>query len=166
MKDGTDRQKRHKRNKTIFKVTGIAVLCVALGMIVTGMVDFFSAMGGAGYPERFWMLMVGLPLLAVGFTLTGLGFRREMATYIKNESVPVFNEAGKEIAPGVQSIASAVREGYEGSAQVCPVCGETNREESKFCKKCGAPLKRVCPHCGEEVASDSKFCDRCGEELG
>ena len=166
MKDSTDRQKRHKRNKTIFKVTGIALLCVALVLIVTGMVDFFSAMGGTGYPKRFWMLMVGLPLLAVGCMLLGLGFRREMATYMKNESVPVFNEAGKEIAPGVQSIASAVREGFEEKAHVCPACGEINREESKFCKKCGAPLKRVCPHCGAAIASDSRFCDKCGKKIG
>ena len=91
------------------------------------------------------------------------GYQREMGTYVKNESVPIFNEMGEEIAPGVRNIAQSVKEGIDETI-VCE-CGAVNDAGSKFCKKCGKPLVKTCPYCGHELDGDSEFCNHCGRKL-
>ncbi len=44
----------------------------------------------------------------------------------------------------------------------CPKCQFENREEAKFCKKCGNKLELLCPSCGHPYQVDSIFCDECG----
>jgi class 3 adenylate cyclase/tetratricopeptide (TPR) repeat protein len=48
----------------------------------------------------------------------------------------------------------------------CPQCQFENREEAKFCKKCGNKLEPLCPSCGHPCQVDSIFCDECGHDLG
>lgn len=47
----------------------------------------------------------------------------------------------------------------------CPECQIENRNEAKFCKKCGAKLIPVCPSCGHNYERDCSFCDECGQIL-
>ena len=47
----------------------------------------------------------------------------------------------------------------------CPECQVENRDEAKFCKKCGAELILVCPACGHKYERDCSFCDECGQIL-
>jgi class 3 adenylate cyclase/tetratricopeptide (TPR) repeat protein len=47
----------------------------------------------------------------------------------------------------------------------CPACQLDNREEARFCKRCGTKLERLCPSCGRPVQPDSLFCDECGQGL-
>ncbi|UCB50883.1 MAG: zinc ribbon domain-containing protein, partial [Deltaproteobacteria bacterium] len=47
----------------------------------------------------------------------------------------------------------------------CPKCRVDNRENAKFCKKCGTKLEMVCPSCGNPYEQDSIFCDECGHNL-
>ncbi len=47
----------------------------------------------------------------------------------------------------------------------CPKCEFENREDAKFCKKCGAKLDLKCPACGHGYLPDSLFCDECGQRL-
>jgi class 3 adenylate cyclase/tetratricopeptide (TPR) repeat protein len=47
----------------------------------------------------------------------------------------------------------------------CPKCELENREEAKFCKKCGAKLDLICPKCCTLLTPDCVFCDECGTEL-
>ena len=47
----------------------------------------------------------------------------------------------------------------------CPKCQFENREEAKFCKKCGNKLELICPSCGHPYQPDSIFCDECGHDL-
>ena len=47
----------------------------------------------------------------------------------------------------------------------CPKCQFENREEAKFCKKCGNKLELLCPSCGHPYQVDSIFCDECGQRL-
>ena len=47
----------------------------------------------------------------------------------------------------------------------CPKCHFDNREEAKFCKKCGAKLEFICPQCSTPITPDSIFCDECGSDL-
>ena len=106
--------------------------------------------------------IAGITVLALGVCCT-VGFRKEMATYIKNESVPVFNEAGEEMKPGISAIAGAVKDA--GKTVVCPYCGSANGADDNFCSKCGKPLVFTCPRCNAKVSADSAFCPKCGEKL-
>ena len=47
----------------------------------------------------------------------------------------------------------------------CPKCQLDNKEEAKFCKKCGTKLELACPSCGHPYEEDSLFCEQCGQKL-
>jgi len=47
----------------------------------------------------------------------------------------------------------------------CHKCQFDNREEGKFCKKCGIELELLCPSCSHPYSPDNIFCDECGHEL-
>ena len=54
----------------------------------------------------------------------------------------------------------------------CPSCGNINRLEDRFCRKCGAPLPTVpteekvyCTRCGTELKKGAKFCHSCGQAV-
>ena len=48
----------------------------------------------------------------------------------------------------------------------CPGCGHENREGSKFCNECAAPLPIACPACGAANPPGAKFCNECAAALG
>jgi len=48
----------------------------------------------------------------------------------------------------------------------CLKCQFDNKEEAKFCKKCGTKLELACPSCGHAYEEDSLFCEQCGQRLG
>ena len=47
----------------------------------------------------------------------------------------------------------------------CSKCHHENREEARFCEKCGTKLQPVCPECGNELRSQAVFCDKCGARI-
>ncbi len=47
----------------------------------------------------------------------------------------------------------------------CPNCRLDNREDARFCRKCGAKLERACPACGHPYEEDSVFCEQCGRRI-
>jgi class 3 adenylate cyclase/tetratricopeptide (TPR) repeat protein len=51
------------------------------------------------------------------------------------------------------------------SEMKCPKCQFDNKEEAKFCKKCGTKLEFTCPSCGHPYEEDSLFCEQCGQRL-
>ena len=159
-----DKKEKHERTKRILKIVGPIVAAAGLILAVVGFVSFFSSFGGDGMPSLFWCAFVGMPVFVIGLGITFTAFRREIATYHKNESAPVINEFAEDIKPAVQSVAPAVRETAAQDA-ICPDCGEKNDADAKFCKNCGAALRKVCPDCGEQNDADAKFCKSCGKSL-
>lgn len=155
--------KKHLKVKTILKVAGIVTLVAGVAFAITGFVNFFSSFGSDHAPELFWCLFVGLPLIGVGVSLCGFGFRREVTRYIKNESVPVINEAGEELKPAIGSVVKAINEN-DAAENLCPECGKPNDDGAAFCRHCGKPLFITCPKCGEKVRRGA-FCDKCGAKL-
>ena len=160
-----DKKEKHERTKRILKIVGPIVAAAGLILAVVGFVSFFSSFGDDGMPSLFWCAFVGMPVFVIGLGITFTAFRREIATYHKNESAPVINEFAEDIKPAVQSVASAVRETAAAQDATCPNCGEKNDAYAKFCKNCGAALRKVCPDCGEQNDADAKFCKSCGKSL-
>lgn len=152
----------HKKKKTILKLLGFVLLITGAIFVVIGMVDFFSAMGTFEPPTKFWMLFIGFPCCAFGGMLLLLGFKREISTYVKNEATPVFNEMGRDIQPGIQSIANATRGQLD---KVCPRCGRRNDHDAAFCAACANKLANVCPYCRQNNPADAAYCKSCGRTL-
>lgn len=48
----------------------------------------------------------------------------------------------------------------------CSGCGFENREEAKFCLKCGEKMELRCPQCRKPLPLEAMFCDECGHKLG
>lgn len=143
-------------------VTGIGAVCALIGFI-----DFFSCINGGGMPKLFFLCFIGLPTFGVGLMLLSLGFKKEISTYVKNESVPVINEAADELKPAVKSVVGAVREGLkpDGHTVKCQNCGAENPADHNFCAECGSSLIKTCPVCGAKQEADDKFCGHCGAKF-
>lgn len=160
--------KNHARTKLMLKIFGILLTAAGVAFAAVGFASFFGSMGGGGMPDKFWCCFVGFPLLFVGISMLSFGFRREITTYVKNESVPVINEASEEAKPALRAIGSALREGMseaEANNSVCSVCRQKNDAAAKYCDNCGASLKKICPSCGNRTNPGAKFCDNCGTKL-
>lgn len=160
-----DKKEKHERIKRTLKIVGPIVTAAGLILAVVGFVSFFSAFGGGGMPSLFWCAFIGLPIFVIGLRLTMAAFRREIATYHKNESAPVVNEFAEDIKPAVQNVASAVRGETAAEGRICPQCGEQNGADAKFCQNCGSALQKVCPACGNSADAKAKFCDNCGHRF-
>lgn len=161
MDDNDNKNLKHEKTKKILKIVGPVVALCGLGLAIMGFVDMIISTQNEEMPSLFWGLMAGLPMLGIGGMICLMGYRRELSRYVKNESVPVINEAGEEITPAVSAIAGAVKGTEEN---ICPHCGKGNADDAKFCRHCGGELTITCPVCGEKV-KDGKFCEKCGAKL-
>jgi class 3 adenylate cyclase/tetratricopeptide (TPR) repeat protein len=47
----------------------------------------------------------------------------------------------------------------------CPKCQVDNKDNAKFCRKCGVKLLKICPQCSSENLPEDNFCDQCGHDL-
>lgn len=103
--------KKHRQTKTILKILGVIFATGGLICAIIGFADFFRAFGGEGMPKLFFLCFIGFPMLFVGIVCLTFGFRKEITRYVKNESVPVINEAGEELQPAVRAVTRAVKEG-------------------------------------------------------
>jgi hypothetical protein len=105
----------HSSVRSFLRIGGPLLAVVGLIFAVVGLVDFFSAFGGAGRPEKFWCLFIGLPLFAVGVGMTKFGYMGEILRYVAAETTPVatdaFNEAAEGMQPGIKNIARSITEG-------------------------------------------------------
>ena len=166
MKTENTENTRHLKTKKSMKIAGF--LCLGIGLVLTaaGMISFFSAFASAGaeFPRYFFCAFIGLPLCGVGGGLLNFAYRGEVMRYVKNEGMPVVNEAGREFAPTLRDLSDAVREGNTAKPVVCS-CGTESDAGSRFCKNCGKALLTMCPACGAEVKAGSKFCTSCGSKL-
>ena len=102
---------KHEKTKKILKIVGIIVLVVGLALTIAGFANFFKHMANqtGEMPKLFFLAFIGLPMMAIGGMLMIFGFRRELLTYVKNESVPVINEASEDLSPAIKNVAQSAR---------------------------------------------------------
>ena len=82
-----DKEKKHARTKLILRIVGCCMIAAGLALAITGIANLFSFDDEGA--SLFWMAMVGFPVLVVGIFLLLVSFQRAIASYAKNEAVPV-----------------------------------------------------------------------------
>jgi hypothetical protein len=121
--------------RTFFRVAGPLVLLVAIGFMVVGLVDFFGSMDSFEGPTRFWMLFVGIPLLAVGGWLCQAGYAGAAARYASGELSPVVKDSATYLSDG-EGVLGVGR----SSGPFCRGCGVRNDGDARYCDGCGRSL--------------------------
>lgn len=178
-----DRRKTiHPRQEAIrgtLRLLGPVIIAIGVLFVLVGGVDFFSKATSGQMPTKFWCFFVGLPLLALGGTLTRFGFMGAVARYTVGEYAPVAKDTINYMADGtadaVQDLAQAVGKGLaaetgSSGAQArirCHKCNADNDTDARFCSRCGAALSKAkeCPECNELNDPDARFCDNCGHSF-
>ncbi len=159
---------KHEKTKKTLKTLGLILTACGAILTIICFIDFFSTMYSfSGMPKLFFLGFIGLPMLGIGIMLLTWGNRSEIGRYVKNESVPVVNEAVQELKPSIEAVVGAVKGTGETEKKenVCPSCGKVNQPDNNFCDGCGARLHKVCPHCGARQEAGDKFCGNCGAEF-
>ena len=155
---------KHNITKIILKILGIMILIAGLACMIIGVTNFFKSANTHESPRLFYFTFIGMPLMFVGSVMLSFAFKREVTRYIKNESVPVINEATKELKPSFNVIADSFKTDTNNT-YICNKCGAKNPTDSNFCNNCGTQLKIKCPKCGDINPNNSNFCNNCGESL-
>ncbi len=157
--------------RSILRVAGPLFIFIGVVILIIAMVDFFSAFGSFGQPDKFYLFFLAIPFIFLGVIATSYGFMGAVARYKANELAPVAKDTINYMAEGtkdsVRTIARSIKEGIsesEGAKVVCQKCGTMNASDSRFCKNCGTTLRKdkKCPDCGEQNDSEARFCDKCG----
>lgn len=160
-----DDNKKHNLTKRGLQVIGFIILAAGLTCTLVGSIVFFSMLINDGeFSPLFILLVIGLPMLSIGIAFLLFGFRREISSYVKNETVPVLNEAGEELSPAAETLSKALKEGAADTL-CCPGCGAENSAKLQFCEQCGTALTKTCPACGQTVSAQARFCGHCGANL-
>lgn len=157
----------HLKKKKTLKIVGFVLLGIGVVLSAIGLISFFSAFNsqGAKSPDLFWCCFIGFPLIGAGGGLLTFAFRREIAKYSKDETMPVAKEAYQDLHPEIKDFVGMVKDGSQKKIQ-CPKCGAMNDTDHKFCNSCGEPISNLtCPHCGESVEANDHFCPHCGKEI-
>ena len=84
-------------------------------------------------PTKFWMLFVGLPLLAVGGWLAMAGWGGAMARYTAGEGMPVARDS-------LDYLTRTHPAAEPTGGPYCRQCGTRNDAEARFCDSCGTSL--------------------------
>lgn len=144
-----------EKKRRILKITGLIVAAAGLAAAIAGFADMGVSVANGRFPRLFFLLIIGLPCLAIGGMIAMFGFR---AGLIKS--------AVRDITPAVKELTEAVSPFAEEPVEIlCPRCKAVNRSDSVFCYKCGAALCRTCPECGKTAEPEDEYCTRCGRKL-
>ncbi|MBQ6979208.1 MAG: zinc ribbon domain-containing protein [Clostridia bacterium] len=140
-------EKAKKLRKKLLSI-GLSIgICGLLGVFVCfafAATAGFDAFGPNGPTARImipFLLFIPCSIVAViGFAIASLGFKIVITGY----TTDLINET---------------------IGNTCPNCGETLRQETIFCPKCGTKLKKECPNCKHVNDYKSEFCSQCGTKL-
>jgi ribosomal protein L40E len=165
----------HNELRSVLRIIGPAIAGIGLLFLAVGLVSFFSAFGGGGFPRYFWCAFVGMPLLAVGVGITKFAYLGAVARYVAGEAAPVGKDVTNYMVAGtkdsIRDAATAIGEGLSTAGQsandrsvMCRQCGRENESSANFCHSCGSALAatKPCAKCGDMNPVDARFCDRCG----
>ncbi len=122
---------RQSSIRFMFRIAAVGVLILAGYFLYVGLADFFAADDEP--PQKFWMLFVGLPLVAVGLWLAGAGFGGAAARYAVGEGAPVARDS-------LDYLTRTHPEAEPTGGPYCRACGTRNDAAASFCDSCGKSL--------------------------
>lgn len=159
----------HVKTRSTFRFLGPVVLFGGIICMIIAAMDFFT-LQPFDQPEYFSLFFVGMPLLFVGFVLSGLGYGGTVAKYQSREYAPVakdtFNYLAKETSEGLSEISKSLKTEQTDQHNVtCPRCQNLNAPHANFCDDCGTKLVQSCQSCNHINENDAKFCSNCGTGL-
>ena len=129
---------RQSSIRFMFRVAAVGVLILAAYFLYVGLTDFFAADDEP--PQKFWMLFVGLPLVAVGLWLAGAGFGGAVARYAAGEAARGARHLEHITAARAGNLGRAHPAGEPTGGPYCRACGTRNDAEASYCDSCGKSL--------------------------
>ena len=120
---------RQSSMRFVFRVAAVVVLGLALYFLAVGLTDFVTS----DEPEKFWMLLVGIPVLAVGGWLAMAGFGGAVARYAAGEGAPVARDS-------LEYLTRTHPDAEPTGGPYCRACGTRNDAAASFCDSCGKSL--------------------------
>jgi hypothetical protein len=162
---------QHQKGRLWFRILGPLLLITAVVCIIVAFIEFLT-LQGFEEPKLFWLFFAALPIVFIGFILTGLGFGSSFAKYQSREYAPIakdtFHYLAKESTTGLKEISNALQQGTTAEKRSfnCHNCHQPNPVLARFCNHCGEKLMLICPGCQHENNQDAHFCNHCGISLG
>ena len=149
---------------------------MGLGVILTGigLFSYFASRSKFQIPNHLWCVMVGVPLIGIGASLTNLGHHEEILRELEEEVSPAAlaplieaKRRGTEARPHLpESGLSTATNGdlpEESAIVLCGRCEASNPADARFCNQCGTSLlTQKCPECGAMLTPVARFCNQCG----
>lgn len=86
--------------RNLFRVGAVIFLPLGAIFAAIGLIDFFGAFSGHGFPTKFWCVFVGFPMLAFGAFCFKAGFLRAITGYVAGEASPVIKDTVEYVADG------------------------------------------------------------------
>jgi len=131
---------RQSSIRFMFRVAAVGILILAGYFLYVGLTDFLAADDEP--PQRFWMLFVGLPLVAVGLWLAGAGFGGAAARYVAGEAAPVARDTFEHVTggQGLGNLGHTHPADGPTGGPYCRACDTRNDAEASYCDSCGKPL--------------------------
>ena len=120
---------RQSSMRFMFRVAAVVGLGLALYFLALGLSDFVTS----DEPQKFWMLFVGLPMLAVGGWLAMAGFGGAVARYAAGEGAPVARDS-------LDYLTRTHPDAEPTGGPYCRDCGTRNDAAASFCDACGKSL--------------------------
>lgn len=171
---------RHDETRWVLRVVGVVLVIAGAILVLIGLLDFFASFGSFGPPRLLGCAFAGLVLLGIGVVICRYAFLGAVVRYVAGEVAPVATDTleyvGEGAAEGIEAVAEAIGRGPHTAPEesedesfgdpTCPACRTPNAPDARFCKQCGAQLRRKCAHCGGTSPPDATFCDDCGRRLG
>jgi len=108
------------------KNLGPFILIIGLGCLAFSMFEFFT-LEMWEEPKYFWLSFVGMPLIFIGFVLSGSRIQR----FLLNQQRDNIRETMKVMGEGL-------REGLSQSNKICEKCSRRNEASANFCSHCGS----------------------------
>ena len=91
-----NQERQHQKKKIIIRIIGSILLALGVVCAIIGFADMAKSFQEERMP-KIWLFFIGFPSIAIGGFMLIVSFQRSIQRYVKNESVPVFNEMGQQV---------------------------------------------------------------------
>jgi hypothetical protein len=139
--------RRQRSVRIAFRVIGLVLLVVALGLLAVGLQNLFSTGDSFDGPDKFWMVFVGILMLGPAGWCLQAGFVGAASRYVAGETSPVLKDSASYLTDGqgFLGVGRTVDDAVvptTATGPYCSTCGTRNDADASYCDKCGAALAR------------------------